>query len=191
MKKIIIFALLIIVTSKLFSQNEKFGIEVNYPVLIDNNFIGVNYNGIIDLGLSYSFINTTIADFGVNFNTSIFRDSNKGGFSEIDITVISFQPSIYGEFKINGLQKFRPIARLGYTLLTFSNVIDFSTGEEIESNTSRGGLNLGLGVAYQISNRVFLKFEYDFTKLYETGRLSRSPFNTNINILAIGLSYKL
>ena len=191
MKQKTILLLLISVVSNSFSQNEKFGIEVNYPVFFDNNFIGENYSGIVDLGLSYSFINTSFADFGTSFNTSILKDSNKGSFSEYDITVFSFQPTIYGEFKIISLDKFHPIARLGYTILSFSDAYDFSTGEELESPSSRTGFNLGIGIAYRIFNKLFLKAEYDFTKLSQASNFFDSKFNSNVNVLTFGLHYRL
>ena len=49
MKQHLLFSILLIFTINTFSQNSKFSIEANYPITIDNNFLGEDSYGIIHL----------------------------------------------------------------------------------------------------------------------------------------------
>ena len=164
---------------------------MNYPFLIDDNFIGSNYSGIIDLGLSYRFASTDIFDFGITLNSFVLNSSNDGRLSDFDITVVGIQPSLYSEIKIEALGSFHPLARAGYTILSFSDAFNLATGEELDSDTSRSGFFVGVGAAYGITNRLFAKMEYHFTKLNQDDEVFDSDFNTNVNMLLVGLGYKI
>ena len=191
MKRKIFLVVLLILSLKSVGQDQKFGIELGYPILIDDNFIGSNYSSIIDLGLSYRIARTDLIDFGITLNSFILKSANDGSLSEFDITVVGIQPSLYGEFKIEALGSFHPLARVGYTILSFSDAFDLSTGQQLDSNDSRSGFNFGIGAVYGITNRLFVKIEYNFTKLNKDSEVFDSDFNTNVNILLVGLGYKI
>ncbi len=56
---------------KSFSQDSKFSLEVNYPIPIDENFIGKNLYGIVDLGLKYRFVEFNPVQIGVTLNGGV------------------------------------------------------------------------------------------------------------------------
>ncbi|NDP27838.1 MAG: hypothetical protein GZ087_10495 [Flavobacterium sp.] len=97
--------LLLSVSLSSFSQNSKFSLELNYPLPIDNNFIGENYTGIIDLGGKYRIISKDIMNFGFSFNTSLltFDNSKINTPQNYKIYAYPIQPKIFFEFKIKWL----------------------------------------------------------------------------------------
>ena len=68
MKQNLLVLLLIILSIKSFSQDSKASIELNYSIPIDENFIGKNYNGIVDAGVKYRFANLSFLNIGASFN---------------------------------------------------------------------------------------------------------------------------
>ncbi len=58
MKRTLITLFLIAFAIKTFSQDYKFNAELNIPFPFDNNFIADNYDGIIDIGVKYRFVNS-------------------------------------------------------------------------------------------------------------------------------------
>jgi hypothetical protein len=68
MKQKLLLTLLLIFSIKSFSQDSKFSFELNYPIPIDNNFIGKNYNGIIDVGVDYRIANLNPVNIGISIN---------------------------------------------------------------------------------------------------------------------------
>lgn len=75
MKKILLITLLNF-NLVLFSQESKLSIELNYPIPVDNNFIGKNYTGIVDIGGKYKIINKEVINFGIALNAGLLTFNN-------------------------------------------------------------------------------------------------------------------
>lgn len=192
MKQKLLLILLLILTIKSFSQDSKFSIELNYPIPIDNNFVGENYNGIIDFGAAYRFANLNPLKMGASLNGGILvNNSNQNnGFRNFKVTSYVIQPRIFGELNLKSLEKFHPTVGLGYTVMVFNasgtnNGIDVSDGDITDD-----GFNFNSGLKYDINEKVFAQVQYDFVKLGVDNDIPDTKFNRNINILKIGLGYR-
>ena len=47
--KLKVLSLFLLLSATAFGQTSKFSVEVAYPIPVDNNFLGENYQGIADL----------------------------------------------------------------------------------------------------------------------------------------------
>ena len=195
MKQKLLLALLLIFSIKSFSQDSKFSLELNYPIPIDENFIGKNYNGIIDFGLKYRFTDLSFLNIGASLNAGILKNSKEDGVQPFDVTAFAIQPRIFAELDSESLTKFHPSIGLGYTFMSFnaSGIDSFNPDNPNSSSSSQteSGINLNLGVAYDITKKLFAQVQYDFIKIGVDNEVPDIKYNTNINILKIGLGYRL
>jgi hypothetical protein len=53
MRKTILFLMLSFQLFQ-FAQINDWALELNYPMVIDNNFVGQNFNGVLELGINYN-----------------------------------------------------------------------------------------------------------------------------------------
>jgi hypothetical protein len=192
MKKVVLLFLLSMSISS-FSQNSKFKLELNYPIPVDQNFIGKNYSGIIDLGLKYSVQTKDIINLGIAFNTGLLTfDNTKNVFFENYKTNAYFiQPKVFCEFNLKTIQKLHPYTSLGYSFILFKST---GTNNEVDlsgTNNTSSGINLNLGLAIDITKKLFVNVQYDFIKLKKDDLIPNSTFNTNINLVKFGVGLKL
>lgn len=194
MKQKLLLTLLLFFSIKSFSQDSKFSIALNYPIPIDDNLIGQNYNGIIDAGLKFRFVNLEFINIGASFNAGMYKNTKENRVQPFDITTYIFSPRIYAEFNIKSLTKLHPSVGLGYSILNFRADVDGFNNQDglsVSSSESENGINLNLGIAYDITNKWFAQIQYDFIKIGVDNEVPDITYNTNINILKIGLGYRL
>ena len=195
MKQKLLLALLLIFSIKLFSQNSKFSLELNYPIPIGENFIEKNYNGIIDLGLKYRFTDLSFLNIGASLNAGILKNSKEDRVQPFDVTTFVIQPRIFAELDSESLTKFHPSIGLGYTFMSFNtsgiDILNPDNPNSSSSSQTESGINLILGVAYDITKKLFTQVQYDFIKIGVDNEVPDTKYNRNINILKIGLGYRL
>ncbi|UMB52534.1 porin family protein [Lutibacter sp. A64] len=194
MKTEITFVLFLLFTINSFSQDSKFSIGVNFPVLIDNNHYGENYNGIIDLGLEYRISNFGFMDLGFALNTSLFNTSYEisSDFTTFNVkeNIFFIRPKVFSEIIFKSNEKIHPRIGVGYTFIK-SKVSAKSSDFPNESKSySDNGLNLNLGVAYDITNKIFIQAQYDYIKKKISKEVPDYKYYSNINFLNIGLGYR-
>ena len=182
-----------IIILKSFAQDSKFNLELNYPIPIDNNFVGENYSGIIDFGADYRFANLNPINIGVSFNGGILvNNSNQSnGFQDFKVTSYVIQPRVFGELDLESVQKFHPTVGLGYTIMIFEASGTNNRFDVSDSSDTQSGFNFNFGLAYDITEKLFAQAQYDFVKLRVDSEVPETKFNTNVNILKIGLGYRL
>lgn len=193
MKQKLLLTLLLIFTIKSHSQESKFSLELNYPIPIDNNFIGENYNGIIDIGVDYRIVNLNPVNLGVSLNAGVLTNNvnENNGLQNIKITSYVIQPRIFAELDLESIDKFHPSVGLGYTIMDF-NASGTNNGFDVsDASDTQSGLNFNFGLAYDMTNKIFVQIQYDFMKLGVDNDIQDTKFNTNVNILKIGLGYRL
>ena len=64
----------------LWSQEGRLSLELQFPATVDNNFIGSNYNGIIDVGAKYRFAQSGIFNFGAGLNLGLLTNPGNNDF---------------------------------------------------------------------------------------------------------------
>lgn len=196
MKNKLLLALLLCCI-KSFSQDSKFSVELSYPLPIDKNFIGHNYNGIVDLGIKYRFANLHSINIGGSLNGGIFKNTKADAVQPFDVTAYAIQPRIFAELNSKFLQKFHPSIGLGYIFLMFKskNIQTFNPEEPMiitsSASENESGINLNLGTSYDITNKIFAIIQYDFIKITVEDEVPDTKYNTNINIIKIGIGLRL
>ncbi|GAA4956697.1 outer membrane beta-barrel protein [Algibacter aquimarinus] len=192
MKHNLLFGFLLIFTINAFSQDSKFSIEANYPITIDNNFLGDDSYGIVDLGLKYRFAELNPVKIGVSLNGSVLIDNSNQNNSPQDFLVTTYiiQPKIFAELNVESVEKLHPFLGLGYTFMNFQ-LSGSNNGMDVSGESDNlSGFGFNFGVAYDISNKIFIQVQYDFTKL-NVDDVPDIKFNTNVNLLKIGIGFKL
>ncbi|SDH72865.1 outer membrane protein [Winogradskyella thalassocola] len=176
-----------------YSQDSKLNVELSYPIVVDDNFVGRNYNGIVDLGLKYRFLALNAIHIGGSFHVGYLKNSKTERVQPIDVNLFTIQPRIFAELHIPSLPKFYPSVGLGYSVFVFKPVnnqpsLNPNTTYESENES---GFNINLGIAYDISRKVLIQIQYDFVKFGIDNDVPDITYNSNINILKIGLGYRL
>lgn len=181
MKFIFLFFISIGFLISSYAQEKRLSIEMSYPFTIDNNFIGANYNGLIDVGMKYRFSLKDFVRFGASFNSGIYTNSKNESNNPSDIVVFALQPRLFAELNPTGALV--PYVGFGYSFLIF-NISDMDSINEM-------GLNLSLGVAYELSKSWFIQAQYDFVKIKVKKDIPDINYNSNVNILKVGFGYRI
>lgn len=190
MKKLILIAILCLFTQKGFSQYSNFSFELNYPMMLDNNFIGENYNGLLDLGIDYTFTNSNPVNFGISINGGALQNnSNKNVGNSFKVTCYTIKPRLFAAMNPLYYNGFSPSIGLGYSVFIFD--ISGSNDYSDEPSDSQNGFNLNLGFGYDFSDRFFAQVQYDFVNLGVQEDVPDVKYNKHVNILKIGLGYRL
>jgi hypothetical protein len=173
MKRVFIVGLLIISCFKGFSQNSKLSLDINYPIPVGDNFIGKNYNGIFDLGIKYNFVKISKFRLGMSANIGqlVFH-------SDIPVKALMMKPRINAELTFG---KLIPYAGIGYSFFNYN--VDSNSSDIDKTND---GININLGLKFNIVSKVYLNFGFDFIK-FRTEEMVNNSYNRNIEIFEIGV----
>ena len=197
MKHGVFYAFLFIISINTFSQETKLTIEANYPLTAGENFIGKNYKGIADAGVKYRFSNSNLINLGTSINGSLLKYSFKVQDEFADpfdyrVNAYVIQPRIFAEITIASMEKFHPSAGLGYSFIIFNvsgpDPLDFSNET---ANDTQNGVNLNVSAGYDLTAKIFIQLQYDFIKLGTANDIPHNPFNTNVNLVKIGLGFRI
>ena len=192
----ITFILLIFFMIKSFSQDSKFSVDANYPIAIGDNFLGQNYNGLIDFGAKYKFSENKILDIGASINFGFFQNTKSGATALnqlFDVKIFPIQPRIFTEFNIPNLEKFHPQIGVGYSIIIYDAVWRENTNADLPADIddNENGFNFNIGLSYDLTNKLFLQAQYDFIKIGVEDGIPDKSYNTNINILKFGIGYRI
>lgn len=194
MKYKLLFALLFIFSLKSFSQDSKLSLEASYPIPSGDNFISKNYKGIVDIGAKYRFVQKSIFNLGASINGDVLvNNTNKNkGIQDFVVRAYLIQSRVFTDMKIESIPMLHPFVGVGYTFIIFkgtgtNNGLDLSNEESIKQN----GFNANLGIAYDISSTLFATVQYDYIKLNVQNNVPNTPYNTNVNLLKIGIGVRL
>lgn len=111
----LILTIFFLVSMEVFAQDSRFSVELSYPYPLDNNFIGNQFSGIIDVGVKYNFSQNEPIRLGASLNTAalMFKSNGNSMFTDFRITSYLLQPRIFSELLLDELQDFRPFIGLG------------------------------------------------------------------------------
>ncbi|WP_299099618.1 outer membrane beta-barrel protein [uncultured Winogradskyella sp.] len=176
-----------------YAQNSKLTIEFSYPLAIDDNFVGANNNGIGDLGLKYYIFNLDVFRFGSSVNLGYLKKSESAQNQPYDVNLFTIQPKIFAQLTLPAIPKFHTFIGLGYSIFMFK-VINNETAinnNVAGTNKNESGLNFNSGLSYDLSNKLTALIQYDFVKINIDDSVIDSKYNTNVNLLKVGLGYRL
>ncbi|MEM7483991.1 MAG: outer membrane beta-barrel protein [Bacteroidota bacterium] len=193
MTRKILVSVALLATISLTAQEKKWSVEANYPISIGDD-LGNDNPAIVDLGLKYRFLEIGFARLGAGINAGVFRDDLRtfadGETFNFDETNWVIQPKVFMEFKIPALKKLRPSIGLGYTAITSKFDGDFPGLEEGSSETSTdGGININLGLSYDITKRFFIQAQYDYIQ-YNIENPGLSDIEQDLGFLKFGAGFR-
>lgn len=193
MKQNLLLTLLFILSIKSFSQVSKLSLEMHYPLTMGQNFISKNYDGIIDVGGKFRFSELKNINIGVSLNGGILSNNTNDNSADQDFRVKSYliQPKIFSEFKIESVPKIHPFIGIGYTFMVFKATGTNNGFDVSASNSAESGINANFGVSYDITSKIFLDLQFDYVKLNVGNEVPNTAFNTNVNLLKVGLGFRL
>lgn len=176
-----------------FAQDSKWSVEANYPLPVDQNFIGKNYSGLIDLGARYRFVDLGVARLGASVNGGFLKNSKADAGNPYDVNLYTLQPRVFAEFALPKLSKWHPSVGLGYSFLFFDAESDGSNPElsGFESHTTENGFNANLGLSYDVTKKFFVQVQYDFIKIGVDDNVPDTSYNSNIGLLKLGIGYRI
>ncbi|NRS90906.1 hypothetical protein HNQ02_003857 [Flavobacterium sp. 7E] len=200
MKRTLITLFLIAFTIKSFSQDSKLNFELNFPYPFDHNFIADNYDGIIDVGAKYRFVNSKKINIGISLNINIMNNNSEINkyYGNLKIKSYLIQPKIFTELN---LKRFHPFIGIGYASMIFNSSIsdeniaplprsgNYRDGFSV--NNTQSGIDLSTGLQYDINKRILIQVQYDYIILSQEEPIINSKYNTNVNLLKFGFGYRI
>jgi len=138
-----------------FAQDKKWSVETNYSIVPADGLGGGD--NVINLGLKYRFLETKVFNLGLGIDGGYFTGDTFFAQSNPKGNLFLFQPKLISEFSLPFLKRLKPTMGLGYS---------FFTGSTLASG-SFGGFNLNLGLIYDISDKWYVQFQYDYVSLKE------------------------
>lgn len=185
----LLLVLLLIFSLEVFSQDSRFSAELNYPLTIDDNIIGRNYNGIVDAGLKYRFWDLGLVNLGAGVNAGFYKNTKEDRLPGPDTSTFIISPKILAEFNIPAIPRLSPYVGIGYSVL-FYKVKEYNMDNDIVVDPL-DGINLNAGFAFDITKRIFVQLQYDFIRLRLEEGIPDFKYNTNVNLLKAGLGIRL
>ena len=193
-KKHLLILLFVFIIGKNFSQESNVSLDVNLPVLLGKNFYADNYTGVFDVGGSYDFTELKTTKIGTSLNVSFLRDANVGRNSLFDLRLYVIEPKVNATFVIPSNENLHFKTGLGYSLFIFDLVQNENTTQfDFNENTTdnKSGITLNLGIIYDFTNKFYVEMQYDFVKLFADENVIANAYNTNLNILKIGVGIRI
>lgn len=188
------FIILFFASIQLFSQESNLSLDLNLPVLLGQNFYADNYVGVFDVGGSYDFTELNTTKIGASLNVSFLRDANIGRNSQFDLRLYIIEPKVNATFVIPSNESLHFKTGLGYSLFVFDLVQNENTTQfDFNENTTdnKSGIALNLGIIYDFTNKFYVEMQYDFVKLFVDDTVIANAYNTNLNILKIGVGIRI
>lgn len=155
---------LFFLSTAMVAQEEKWSVEANFPISVGED-LGNDVSGVIDVGLKYRFLDFSFVKIGAGINAGYFK-GNVNSFTDpvlydYDETNWLIQPKLFAEFSIPSVSKLHPSLGLGYSIIESKNEGLFGD-ESINISDASGGLNVNLGLSYDISKKFFIQAQYDY-----------------------------
>jgi opacity protein-like surface antigen len=189
MKKLLLFVL-IWQSTYYQAQFNTWSFEMNYPLVIDSNFVGQNFNGLLDLGLNYYLHEALNYKISASLHNSLFKDRTEIIDQGTDFNYLLWfiQPRIKVDFILNNMPKVHPYLGVGYSFM-----VPFTNGNTAtffpEGGKTRAGYNVIVGLNFDFSEKWYANAGYDFVRLSQVGSISNA-YLQNVNVLKLGFGYK-
>ncbi len=188
MKKTL-FILLTFYCSSVFSQTQTLTLGLNYPILVGNNFLKTNYTGIIDAEVKYFPYKLKKLKLGITTNIGLLTNSNDFISKFIvdnpnltPVTVLLIKPGLTTEIEFG---RFVPYAVLGYSFFNY-----MSKNMPTNEDSSNDGLNLILGLKYNLFEHFFVNANFDYTRFRLESEALDISYNKDIYLLKAGIGYR-
>lgn len=204
MKQFMITSTFVFISLITYAQDQKWSVEANYPFTLKTAPAIGEINGVLDLGAKYRFIDVGIFKLGAGVNISYFREydnftygsQNGDVFFDYKKNIVILQPKVFGELEIPN-SKLKPHLGLGYSIL-FNNTYSNNNNDIVYDlpTSSDGGLNINLGLSYDITKRIFVQVQWDYFWMHYKGTTNLSgesysfSIRENLSIFKVGIGFR-
>ena len=176
----------------LTAQDKKMAVTLAYPYIVSQEERLVEDTGILDFGFRYLFFTKDRVHVGVSANGVLSSGKNDlATSSSAKNTSFLVQPRIFGALDIDSQQKLQAFLSAGYSVgfYAFKSTISAQdAGQEGNlqntSNTTAGGIGLGIGASYNINETWFSHLQYDYNGQDGDTR------SGNISYIKLGVGYR-
>ncbi|MEQ5791662.1 outer membrane beta-barrel protein [Muricauda sp. NFXS6] len=189
MKKIQILTVVTFLTISVSAQDSKLSATLGYPFSLGDNFLA-DFTGVADLGVQYRIIQAGVLDIGLSANGSYYVQSTPLSSVNVKENVILVQPRVFMEINMETLKGFRPSFGLGYSFLNSKVKYENAQNQPGELKDYTEGLNASLGLAYDITSRIFAFLSYDYIKVNRDNPNQDNDFFRNGSILKLGAGFR-
>ncbi len=139
-----------------YSQDNKtWSIENNYSIVPADGIGGGDI--VINLGLKYRLVETGFLHLGLGIDAGYFTEPPFFARFNTNENLFLLQPKLVSEFDLPFSKNLKPTLGLGYSFFAGSSL----------GSSSFGGFNLNLGLTYNISDKWYIQFQYDYVSLKE------------------------
>ena len=188
--KLIFLALILTTTLSLpailFAQDQKFSVNVSYPIPIGDTFYS-NYDGVANTSFQYS--RSIGSNFYVNgefgYSNSELQLNNPFGENPIThLNIFKFVASVEFPLKLENILTLRPELGIGYAHLRFNN-------DELDDQITDNGFSgkFGLQMDRNISEKVSVGINggYNLILLGKPENALDIPYNKELHFISVGL----
>lgn len=191
MKTTFFLTALLICGLKTSAQNEKFSVEVNYPLVLSNG--SLKSNGIIDASLKFRFKETNTLHLGAGYIFDYVEASQNVYNNNIKRDYFFHHLNLFTELKLDTAKRFRPFFGIGYTLLSGTNEyvhIDNGFLSVKNENMTNSGFNFNIGLSYDLLKRFFVQAYFHYIRVFNESPFEDDKIGINYNQIKIGLGYR-
>lgn len=188
-QKLTIFLTMLMMGFLAHAQDKKICVTVAYPLPTGDNFL-TDYTGVADVGVQYRFIKAGPIQLGISANAGYYSWRRTLSTATVKDKSTLIQPRVFGELNLPNLVKFRPFMGIGYTFANFKSVVEGASNQPPDTKNNFEGINLNLGVAYDITKRFFAHVQYDAVKLSRDDVDMNESFFQNMSILKLGVGLR-
>ncbi|QBA65466.1 outer membrane beta-barrel protein [Muriicola soli] len=180
-------AFLLLCTFVTTAQDKNWSIEVSYPISTNDAFASSN-QGTLGAGIKYRFVDLRKFRLGVSaditwFATTIVNDSDP--VQEFNYRDVFIQPGFFVEGPLSANGKLRFSAGVGWTwLYSRGGRAFFDEFGRVQGVDWANGLNLNIGLIYDITPSIFVQTQYDH--LFISGDVT----DGNIGLIKLGGGFR-
>jgi hypothetical protein len=175
-RNLLLGVVFLVATSAFAQQDKKWSVEANYSIVPSNGFGGDD--NLINIGLKYRFIETNFIRLGLGLDGGYFIENTTFEESRLDGNLFLIQPKLISEIKLPFSKRLRLTGGIGYSIFT---------GSSLDAG-SFGGFNFNIGLIYDISDKWFVQFQYDFVSLREINAMPGLEGHNNFR-LGVGFRF--
>ena len=150
--------------------------------------LGSNYIGIVDAEARYypyrlnNFRISVSTDIGLLTNSADFISKHSvDNPSLTPVSILLVKPCLTAEMEFG---RFAPYAGIGYSFFNF-----MSKNIPANEDTTTDGLNLNLGLKYNLFQHFFVNVNFDYIRCRIEGELPDISYNRDIFLLRAGIGY--
>ncbi len=189
MKKSLSLAFLFLGLMFMQAQEKDWSIEINYPFSVGDAF-GSSNQGTIGVGVKHRFATAGKFRLGVSLDASWFATTfinDTDPIQELKYRDNFWQPRIFAELPLSQDNKLRLSGGIGWTLLrSVGGLAFFDEQGQIQGGAEwNSGLNMNIGLSYEVSSRWFVQTQYDFIYFSQ----ANSP-NRLVGLIKLGAGFR-